>query len=126
MFKFLGVLILSLILFAFSGCDKPVGQKAQVIDPSETVLITKKGTYKDEGTSITLYMSPCVNEKVKSLLKNDPEMIQMAAAAKGHVNGKDYAGCYLVDFNEGMVYFLDETGQGGRIPIDQFEAAPKV
>jgi hypothetical protein len=128
MLRLLRNIVLGLFLFAtvpsiLTGCEESEAQVTEKINPEEIVLITKPGTYKGD-TSISLYMSPCDNKKVIAFL--DSDFVKEAFSAKGHFEGKDYAGCYLVDFEEGIVYFMDEEGRGGRISIESFQVAPKI
>lgn len=129
MLKFLRNIILGLFLFItvpsiLTGCEDTSAKEPQgTIDPSEMVLITKPGTYKG-GTTVTLFMTPCTNEKVLKVF--GPDFSKETFAAKGYYQGKEYAGCYLVDFDEGIVYFMDEEGQGGRISLESFQVAPKI
>lgn len=127
MVKFLRNLILTCFLFAtvpsMQGCIEE--QKAQASQEGQNlVLITKKDVYPKNDRSVTLYMDPCDSKKVIELI--GPEIAKESSKAKGMIKGEFFEMCYIVDFEEGIIYVIDENGLTGRLPIKAFEPITQV
>lgn len=78
-------------------------------------------TYQDRNVTVTITADECSVPIIKQAIS--PEMLPNWRQAHVLWQGKDYEACYTMTTLRGqkMVLIVDETGDNGVLPFDQFE-----
>lgn len=74
-------------------------------------------------TEVTIYEEPCSTPAIASILN---KYFEKSYNAKVVHEGVTLKACWVPLVEDGAVGVMDETGDGGTIPIDQFKELPSI